>query len=37
MYSIFNNDRKQLCSYEGNKVYDSSNAFIRKEIGCFDM
>ena len=30
-------DRKQLCSYEGNKVYDSFNPFLKREIGCFDM
>ena len=37
MYSIFDNDKKHLCSYEGNKVYDSYNDFLKREIGSFDM
>ena len=37
MYSIFNNDRRQLCVFDNDLIYDSTYALTRTEIGHVDM
>ena len=37
MYSIFDNDRRQLCVFDNDLIYDSTYALTRTEIGHVDM